>query len=204
MPTLLSRAGPVLTILAMLAAGAWQPAAAEFAGATRFSAAASFADEDATGCLRTEVSVFVRGQSTAAAGQRPLVTLSLSRVDQCRDAALVRGEARDVRTGAFQVSPNLASATLSAAVPIRDPASGGVTTAQVRIVWTAAEPAISATRGDEPVGPGRFLGMKSPLQRSMRLARAAGQVSLARGDLTLTPAEDAWIALARGGIPAGR
>src|SRR5215203_4419263 len=147
----------------------------------RRSAVASFTSQDPTGCVMTEVSVFAR--SNGKTGQQPRLRLKILKVNECQRAVLLDIEARaNLHAGAFSVSRDLGSARLHVSLPVVDHHSRKRLTATVRLSWTAVEQAIIAARTDEQVEPGKFMKMKTPVQRAIRLARAFGTVSTSAGN----------------------
>jgi len=177
------------------------PAAAELAAAAgRPSAAASFASHDKTGCISSEVSVFVRKGSD----NRERLELRILQADECNEVALADIESTvDLPAGALRVAPDLSFATLNASVRVTDRQSRREVGATIRLTWKATEKAVTALRSDEPGGLGKFIRMKQAARRTLRLANASGAVSLPGIAITLPAAESAWIGNAEGGVPAG-
>ena len=187
-------------MLAVVTPSGW----AEAAPTARPSAAATFTSQDASGCVTTEVSVFVRGNGETIGPQTSL-RLSILKVNECEDSVLLQAEGRaNLRAGAFNVAPDLATARLETTVRLKASPKQQNLTATVRLSWTATEEAVVAARRDEPEEPGKFIRMKAPVERTLRLAAASGTVSTGAGTLTPTAAESAWLAIARGGTPAER
>jgi hypothetical protein len=175
-------------------------AATHSAAAGRPSAAASFASHDKTGCISSEVAVFVRKGSD----NRERLELRILQADECNDVALANVESTvNLPAGALRVAPDLSFATLNTSVRVTDRQSRREVTATIRLTWKATEKAVTALRSDEPSGLGKFIRMKQAARRSLRLANASGVVSLPGINMTLPAAESAWIGNAEGGVPAG-
>jgi hypothetical protein len=154
-------------------------------------ATATFRAYDAKGCVATEVTVFVVGGPNGAGGAK--LDLVASRVDECQGKDLLATKASvALGAGAFSVSPDLGTATLVAAVK----APGRAATVNVRLTWTATEPAIAADTSVSPTGLGRW--SRAPVHRVLRVAEAAGTVSDGVGNLTPVAAADATLSLTRG------
>lgn len=190
------------TILAsvVLSAGLTFLAAAANSAAGRPSAEATFASRDKTGCISSEVAVFVRKGSDS----REQLDLRILQVDECKDVALVNIESTaDLPAGALRVAPGLAFATLNTSVRVTDRQSGRKVSATIHLTWKATEKAVVALRSDEPGGLGKFVRMKEPTRRSLRLAGASGVISLPDINITLSAAESAWISNAEGGVAVG-
>lgn len=166
----------------------------------RLSAAATFSSHDKTGCISTEISVFVR--KGGLAGER--LELRILQADECNDAASVNIE--DVialPAGSLRVAADLSSATLNTSGAVADRQSRGKVTATLRLKWSATEETVSAMRAEEPDGLGTFVHMnkKQPVRRSMRLSAASGTIYVGGAAIALSKADSAWIARAEGGVP---
>lgn len=158
-------------------------------------ATATFRSYDAKGCVATEVTVFAIGSPGAGAGKLDLVA---TQVDECQGKDLLAAKASvALGPGAFSVSPDLGTATLVAAVK----APGRAATVNVRLTWTATEPAIAADTSVSPTGLGRW--SRAPVHRVLRVAEAAGTVSDGVGNLTPVAAADATLSLTRGRTAGG-
>jgi hypothetical protein len=158
---------------------------------------------DKSGCIATEVSVFVR--NSGGAGAQPQIPLGLRilQVNECKEQALLNISTQfGSAPGAFSVAPDLSIARLDTSVLVRDKQSGEQLTATIRLSWRANEKAIVGFRSDEPVAFGKLIRRKTPVQRKMRMAKASGVVSVGSANLVLHPTEAAaWIALDAGGTP---
>ena len=157
-------------------------------------ATATFRAYDAKGCVATEVTLFAIGSPGGAK-----LDLQASRVDECQGKDLLAAKASvALGPGAFSVSPDLGTATLVAAVK----APGRAATVNVRLTWTATEPAIAADTSVSPTGLGRW--SRAPVHRVLRVAEAAGTVSDGVGNLTPVAAADATLSLTRGRTAGGK
>src|SRR5689334_9678074 len=106
-------------------------------------ATATFRSYDAKGCVATEVTLFAIGSPGAGAGAAKL-DLVATRVDECQGKDLLAAKSTTtLGPGAFSVSPDLGTATLVAAVQAPGRA-GQAATVNVRLTWTATEPALEA------------------------------------------------------------
>src|SRR5207244_4469751 len=93
--------------------------AASAAPGDRPSADATFESDDPTGCISTEVAMFVRGASVGAASEQASVHLEVTVVNECEDIAVLKAEGKTkLRNGEFRVSPDSRFATLNTAVPM--------------------------------------------------------------------------------------
>jgi hypothetical protein len=159
-------------------------------------ATATFRAYDAKGCVATEVTVFAIGSPGGAK-----LDLQASRVDECQGKDLLAAKASvALGPGAFSVSPDLGTATLVAAVKAPGRA-GRAATVNVRLTWTATEPALEADTSVSPTGLGRW--SRAPVHRVLRVAEAAGTVSDGVGNLTPVAAADATLSLTRGRTAGG-
>lgn len=192
----------VMTALAALAISmlvSSGPAGSTSAG--RLSAAATFSSHDKSGCIGTEVSVFVR---RGGAGQVRL-ELRVLQADECSDSASVNIEdVISLPAGALRVATDLSSASLDTSVPVADRQSRGKVTAALHLKWNATEKMVTAMRGDEPDGLATLVHMKMPVKRSIRLSAATGTIYLRGSTIALANAESAWIARAEGGVPVSQ
>lgn len=171
------------------------PAAA--APPARASAAASFTSHDKSGCIASEVSVFVHRDSD----HRERLQLRILKADECNDHAMVNIDAEvGLPAGALRVAPDLSFAALNTAVRVTDRHTRGTVTVTVRLTWKAAEKTVVARRNDEPRGQGKFIRLKQSASLSMRMANASGVVSLPAINITLQAAESAWVGTAEGGV----
>jgi hypothetical protein len=156
-------------------------------------ATATFRSYDAKGCVATEVTLFAIGSPGAGAAKLDLVA---TRVDECQGKDLLAAKSTTtLGSGAFSVSPDLGTATLVAAVQAPGRA-GRDATVNVRLTWTATEPALEADTSVSPTGLGRW--SRAPVHRVLRVAEAAGTVSDGVGNLTPVAAADATLSLTRG------
>lgn len=186
--------------LSLAAASLAVPGAGHAAPAARESAQASFVSQDRTGCVMTEVSVFVRG----APSDRARLRLSVLQVDECRDVALLNIQKRaTLDSGAFRMAPELGGASLRASIPVRDRQSRQRFTADIRVTWQATEPAISAAGAEELLEPGRFQAMRRPAERTLRMSEASATIRTGSETLRLGSTEDAWLARSVGGVAVG-
>jgi len=177
-----------LLVLASSAASADSP--------SRPVASATFRSYDGRGCVVSDVTVFVVGGPNGVGGAK--LDLVASRVDECQGKDLLATKASvALGPGAFSVSPDLGTATLVAAVK----APGRAATVNVRLTWTATEPAIAADTSVSPTGLGRW--SRAPVHRVLRVAEAAGTVSDGVGNLTPVAAADATLSLTRGRTAGG-
>lgn len=171
------------------------PAAAAPPG--RVSATANFTSHDKSGCITSEVSVFVRRGSD----NREQLQLRILKADECNDRAMVNIDAEvGLPVGALRVAPDLSFAALNTAVRVTDRHTRGTVTVTLRLTWKAAEKTVVARRNDEPRGQGKFIRLKQPASLSMRMANASGVVSLPAINITLQAAESAWLGTAEGGV----
>lgn len=182
------------TLLGVAASSTSAPVAAAGLAAGVPVANASFRGYDASGCVNTEVTVFVIGGSVGRQGSgRARLHLLASAVDECRGRDVLDTEAKaELEPGAFVVSPDLGTATLTALVRAKG-RSGRDAAVTVNITWTATEPAVAADVDVSPEGPGRW--SRAPAHRILRLAGATGTVSDGVANLTSSPAFDAALSL---------
>jgi hypothetical protein len=167
----------------------------------RPSADATFESYDPTGCISTEVAVFVRGakvDSSGSASEQAKVHLSVTVLNECEDLALLKAEGKaKLRDGEFRVSPDLKSAALSATVSMSVYGSKDKFDATVALTWTSVEEAVSADVRTAPVEIGRFEKTTAPVRRTLRLAEALGTISDGTDNFTPETSTDASISLVR-------
>jgi len=153
---------------------------------------ANFTGHDGSGCITTEVFVFVRGN---AGGNNAKLNLEVSQTDDCKDEVLLTARGKvNVGGGSFRISPDLSSASVNATLTLtdrtnrRDKKSIVVT---VRLTWVGVEEIISADTAVFPVEPGQFERLGAKARRTLRLAKASGTVSEGTTNLTPQPTTDA-------------
>jgi hypothetical protein len=190
------------TLLALAAAAA--PAAATEGGLGRPEAEASFASYDASGCVATQVDLFVRGAAAAGGAARPRLDLAVSRVDECRDVELVRAKKRiALPPGAFHVAPDLGAATLETVATVPDKLSGKSLTLNITLVWAASEDAVTAPVAAVAEGLGEVTRVRAATERTMRLAGASGTITSGAVNFTPAPATDAALSRTSAGRRLG-
>jgi hypothetical protein len=184
-----------------LALAILSPVGASAAPGDRPSADATFESYDPTGCINTEVAVFVRGakvDSSGSASEQTRIHLEVTVLNECEDIALLKAEGKaKLREGEFRVSPDLRSAALNAAVQMSVFGSEEKFYATVALTWTSVEAAISADVGTVPEELGRFEKTSAPVRRILRLAEASGTIANGTDNFTREASTDASISLVR-------
>jgi hypothetical protein len=186
-----------------LAAALLPASVASAAPRDRPSADAAFESYDPTGCVNTEVAVFVRGakaDSSGSASEQAKVHLAVTVLNECEDIALLKAEGKaKLKDGEFRVSPDLKSAALNATITMsvfgsKDKEKFDAT---VALTWTSVEGAISADVSTVPEELGRFEKTSAPVRRTLRLAEASGTISNGTDNFTPETSTDASISLVR-------
>jgi hypothetical protein len=184
-----------------LAAAMVAPLAASAAPGDTPSADATFESDDPTGCITTEVALFVRGaivDSGGSALEQARVHLEVTVLNECEDVAVLKAEGKTkLRNGEFHVSPDLRFATLKTAVPMSVFGSKEKFYATVVLTWTSVEAAISADVGTVPTELGRFEKTGAPVRKILRLAEASGTIADGTSNFTPEASTAASISLAR-------
>jgi hypothetical protein len=165
----------------------------------RPSADARFESYDQSGCVNTDVAVFVRGATVASSGSAAdlaKVHLVISVLNECEDVAVLKAEGRaNLRSGEFQLGPALRSAELNATIPMSVRGSKEKFDADVALTWVAVEAAIATDARAVPTEVGRFERARTPVRRSIRLSKASGTISDGIENFTPEPSSDASISL---------
>ena len=133
---------------------------------------AIFSSYDPTGCINTEVSVFVRAKPET-------LHLSITRLDECQDIPLVRAEAA-VGLSASEVNYNLKdlrSVSLITTVPMYNQVLGESLDVNVDVSWAATEAPIPGNAYAIADKPGKFTKPSKPKRRTLYPAQASGSIS---------------------------
>jgi hypothetical protein len=175
--------------------------AASAAPGDRPSADATFESDDPTGCINTQVAVFVRGakvDSSGSALEQAKLHLAVTVLNECEETAVLRAEGKTkLRNGEFRVSPDLRFATLNTAVPMSVFGSEERFYATVALTWTSVEAAISGDVSTVPEELGSFEKTSAPVRRILRLAEVSGTIANGTDNFTPEASTDASISLVR-------
>ena len=167
----------------------------------RFTADADFVSYDPSGCISSEVFVFLRkgktkGESKDAAKAKVAVTIF--QTNDCEDRTLLeaRGNAK-LKGREVSVDPQLGMVKLDARVRMLDAVSKKPFAAHLTLTWAAVdEPIVANTRFDVEA-PGRIGKRARPVARTIRLAEARGRISNGETNFIPEPATDATITSTR-------
>lgn len=154
---------------------------------------AVFSSVDSTGCITDEVSIRLDSPvGFRPTGRKGDALLTVRRSDDCRGTELltIRDGFR-LRPDAFSLSDDLASGTLNFTAKSKERVSGETMPIDVTLAWTSTEDPIE---GLAPDGETVSRAKRTRLARSvLRLAEAAGSVTVNGLDLTPEPSRDAAI-----------
>ena len=193
--------GPAGYVLLVAVAACVPASIASAATEGRLSADAVFESYDPTGCIDTEVAVFVRGAKVNADGSqsdRGKVHLVATVLNECEDVAILKAEGRRIlKDREFSVRPDLTSAALNATVSMSINGSDEKFDAKVALTWTSIEGPIWADVKIVPEELGRFEKLSTSARRILHLAEASGRVSRDLQNFTPAPSTDGSISLVR-------
>lgn len=182
-------------VLALMAAAVFSAPLA--ARADKATADANFVSTN--GCTDTEVNVFVksgqRGKKTGS--QKGKVTLTIAQVDECRGLELLGAEAKNVnlKDGEFTVGDG--TATLNAAIQMRDRRTGKKLVVDVLVEWVASGDPVIADVTTDVDDPGRLAKQARKFRKTLRLADASGTISDGTKDYVAGLAEEASFTVAQ-------
>lgn len=190
------RKWPLTASIATLVALAASATSAAEGGPGWPAAEASFVSYDASGCIATQVNIFVHGTGAGSGAAQSRLYVALSRLDECRDVELIRAERRvSLAPGAFRQEPDLGAATLESVVAIPDKLSGKPLRLNIKLVWTAKDDAVTASVKSFSEGLGEITRARSPTQRTTRLAVASGTIKSGASNFTTAASTDASLSL---------
>lgn len=167
----------------------------------RLSADATFESYDPTGCVNTQVAVFVRGakvDGNGSSSDKARVHLVITVLDECEDVGLLKAEGKaQLKDGEFRYNPLLRWATLNTTISMSVYKSEEKFDTTVALAWSGVEPSVSADTSTVPEQLGRFERMSAPVRRTLRLAEASGTISNGTDNFTPEPSIDASISRVR-------
>jgi hypothetical protein len=167
----------------------------------RPSADATFESYDPTGCVNTEVAVFVRGAKVNgddSSSDKAKVHLVITVLDECEDVALLKAEGKaQLKDGEFRFNPLLRWATLNTTISMSVYKSKEKFDTTVALAWSSVELSISADVRTVPGEVGSFERTTDPVRRTVRLAEASGTISNGTDNFTPEPSIDASISRVR-------
>jgi len=163
----------------------------------RFTADANFIGQQ-SGCVESEVSVFVTGRSNPRAA-RPAsqgkLEASIVQIDLCQDQVLVNARAKaNLKNGALSFDGH--NVTLDVTVQMVDAATRNAFGVDFDLTWVGEEEIVATTKRDIE-RPGKFVRFNRGVRRTLLVADASGRVSGRGQDFANGQAEDAGIASAQ-------
>lgn len=179
-------------IAMMLVASA--PALAE---QVRFTADADFVSYDSSGCVSSEVAVFVRQGKTKYESKdsaKAKIEVTIYQTNDCQDQTLLeaRGDAK-LKDNEVSFDPRLDTVKLDATIQMWDAVSKQPFAADVSLTWFAVgEPIVANTEFDVEA-PGRIEKRHRPVARTVRAAEASGTISNGKTNFVPELATDAAI-----------
>jgi hypothetical protein len=167
----------------------------------RFTADADFVSYDPSGCVSSEVFVFVRQGKTKEESKdsaKAKVAVTIFQTNDCQDRTLLeaRGDAK-LKDGEVRFDPQLGMAKLDASVQMVDAVSNKPFAADVSLLWVAVGEPIVANTAFDVEAPGWIEKRARPVARTVRLAEASGSISDGETNFIPEPATDAAITASR-------
>jgi hypothetical protein len=167
----------------------------------RFTADADFLSYDRSGCVSSEVSVFVRhgkAKEESNASAQAKVAVTIIQTDDCQDQTLLeaRGDAK-LTNGAVSFDPQLGSVKLDARIQMQDAVGKKPFLANVSLTWLAVDEPIAASTRFDVEAPGRIKERARLVARTIREAAASGTITNGKTNFVPEPATNAAITSSR-------
>lgn len=162
----------------------------------KFSADADFLSIDESGCVTTEVFLFVRTAHVGAKNSSSKASIRVFRRDDCQETERIAiSNFVTLKPNQVEYNTQLNAARITAQVRLPDLISQRKLTLDIDVTWEGyLEPILSTNRRvfDQP---GKVISRARPFYVLSRRAKAFGSIQLGKDNLTPNPSIDAAIAL---------
>lgn len=168
-----------------------QAKAAKFANAI-------FNITDASGCISTEVFIFVRSGNRGSGNAADQAFIKVSQVDDCGEKPVVNlsGSARLAKQD-LQFDPNLNSVKLDATTTLSDSISHKKLDFSTHLEWTAKGEAVESRPTNYFDQPGKLVKLNQTIDLLSRSAEAIGSITVGGTNFVLGASADAEISMAQ-------